>query len=398
MGLAAPPDPTATQPYQPRTDALVMQVLAHPDDDLFFMNPDTLHSLQPAVPVVSVYVTAGESTGVNKLPFGPRKRRRHDPPRTPPPATRGCARRTRPCWGRPVHPVAGRGAAASAAGHAEVDSLEHRAVGPAGLPPLSMREIVPARNLGLPHSGTGPCSVRAIAPGAPSPAGAARPLHRTAARPTCSPRCRTYRPTLIRTLDPDPDVQVHDTAHPRPATRAATPTTADHTASGAVHLDRDGPVGSDRVRRDDSSRLHHRRLPRLLQPPLALQPPARTVALKAGFLMHTAATPAGMRQSGRLRRLRPGPANARNPKGWYAPPTPAIPAGSRLVVADGRRWAADGLPVLGTRAVRRAETGRGQRRLGHAAAISAAGRWPPRCHASGRGRRRPAVRPAVRPR
>ncbi|TXS57830.1 PIG-L family deacetylase [Streptomyces sp. t39] len=45
-----------------------MQILAHPDDDLYFMNPDARQMLADGVPVVCVYVTAGESDGRNRIP------------------------------------------------------------------------------------------------------------------------------------------------------------------------------------------------------------------------------------------------------------------------------------------------------------------------------------------
>ncbi|MCX4822633.1 PIG-L family deacetylase [Streptomyces sp. NBC_01142] len=64
------------QPARP-TGASVMQILSHPDDDLFFMNPDTSHSVGSGRSITSVYLTAGESDGVNaasKGPLAPRKR------------------------------------------------------------------------------------------------------------------------------------------------------------------------------------------------------------------------------------------------------------------------------------------------------------------------------------
>ncbi|MFF2863539.1 PIG-L family deacetylase [Streptomyces rubiginosohelvolus] len=48
--------------------ALVLQLLAHPDDDLYFMNPDTREALDAGTPLVCVYLTAGEADGVNKIP------------------------------------------------------------------------------------------------------------------------------------------------------------------------------------------------------------------------------------------------------------------------------------------------------------------------------------------
>ncbi|MFF3977198.1 PIG-L family deacetylase [Streptomyces sp. NPDC001828] len=61
---AATPATVSSGPVRP-TGGSVMQIMAHPDDDLFFMNPDTGQSLRSGRPITSVYVTAGESDGVN---------------------------------------------------------------------------------------------------------------------------------------------------------------------------------------------------------------------------------------------------------------------------------------------------------------------------------------------
>ncbi|WP_327008956.1 PIG-L family deacetylase [Dactylosporangium sp. NBC_01737] len=54
---------------------LVMQVVAHPDDDLFFINPDVSAAIDAQVAVVTVYVTAGQLTG-NGSTDGQRARNR----------------------------------------------------------------------------------------------------------------------------------------------------------------------------------------------------------------------------------------------------------------------------------------------------------------------------------
>lgn len=41
------------------------QVCAHTDDDLYFMTPDLLQSIEAGVPMVSVYLTTGEADGIN---------------------------------------------------------------------------------------------------------------------------------------------------------------------------------------------------------------------------------------------------------------------------------------------------------------------------------------------
>ncbi|WP_326699295.1 PIG-L family deacetylase [Streptomyces sp. NBC_01754] len=52
--------------------ALMMQILAHPDDDLYFMNPDTQQAVDAGTPLVCVYLTAGEADGHNKVSGAPR--------------------------------------------------------------------------------------------------------------------------------------------------------------------------------------------------------------------------------------------------------------------------------------------------------------------------------------
>ncbi|MFD3944300.1 PIG-L family deacetylase [Streptomyces sp. NPDC058579] len=60
-------DPAPGVPIVSTRREQVMQFAAHPDDDLYFMNPDTQRMLDAGVPLVSVYVTAGEHTGVNRI-------------------------------------------------------------------------------------------------------------------------------------------------------------------------------------------------------------------------------------------------------------------------------------------------------------------------------------------
>ncbi|MER5812419.1 PIG-L family deacetylase [Streptomyces sp. NPDC002033] len=43
----------------------VLQIVAHPDDDLYFMNPDLGYSIATGHPVTSVYLTSGEADGIN---------------------------------------------------------------------------------------------------------------------------------------------------------------------------------------------------------------------------------------------------------------------------------------------------------------------------------------------
>lgn len=51
----------------------VVQIVAHPDDDLFFMNPDLSRSLAAGTPLTTLYLTSGESDGRNQAKGGAAK-------------------------------------------------------------------------------------------------------------------------------------------------------------------------------------------------------------------------------------------------------------------------------------------------------------------------------------
>ncbi|MEJ8644621.1 PIG-L family deacetylase [Streptomyces sp. MS1.HAVA.3] len=52
------------------TSGSVVQIVAHPDDDLFFMNPDLSRSLLSGTQVTTAYLTSGESDGRNEAHGG----------------------------------------------------------------------------------------------------------------------------------------------------------------------------------------------------------------------------------------------------------------------------------------------------------------------------------------
>ncbi|MGW7193270.1 PIG-L family deacetylase, partial [Streptomyces sp. NPDC054838] len=64
---AAPVIPAST------TAGSVVQIVAHPDDDLFFMNPDLSRTLTAGIPVTTVYLTSGEADGRNEAAGGAAK-------------------------------------------------------------------------------------------------------------------------------------------------------------------------------------------------------------------------------------------------------------------------------------------------------------------------------------
>ncbi|MFJ4864226.1 PIG-L family deacetylase [Streptomyces sp. NPDC088748] len=68
LGSPTVPDSATAAPaaaVDPHDPGRVLQVVAHPDDDLYFMNPDLRYSISAGHPVTSVYLTAGEADGIN---------------------------------------------------------------------------------------------------------------------------------------------------------------------------------------------------------------------------------------------------------------------------------------------------------------------------------------------
>ncbi|MER5564052.1 PIG-L family deacetylase [Streptomyces sp. NPDC002506] len=185
----------------------VLQIIAHPDDDLFFMNPDTGHSIRSGRPMTSVYVTSGEADGVNAPGHG-------GPGRPMPAADRAryaqarqngiraayaqmaTGDKTSP-WDRTSLPTVG-GATA------ELNTL--RAHPQISLVWLQLRE---AREMfkQVPHSlrglwnGQTPTLEAMLAPGTP-----ARPFTYTKDQlvDVLAGLMRRFRPTHVRTLDPTP--------------------------------------------------------------------------------------------------------------------------------------------------------------------------------------------------
>jgi LmbE family N-acetylglucosaminyl deacetylase len=368
VGAAAPrrfttPDPRATEPFAAAKNPLVMNILAHPDDDLFFMNPDTLNTLHSGVPVVSVYVTAGESTGVNHPPKGPRGPHRHDLSGYSSARHQGLRQAYATMlglphftpWRREVIPLTGDK-------HIEVDSLANgRMSARLVFLQVSMHEWSPAASLPMMWDRSAITLPYIVAKGAPSPADRPAVWTHDDLVNALAEVMERYSPSHIRTLDPDPDIQVHDKQHPTGSDQPGYSDHRDHTAAALFAW-----KAMDRwVARSGSANgtvpaftttayrgYYNQRWPYNL-------PPA-TVALKARFLFEYGGNPAwhcgnpggcGDYGQGQNEPLT-------NPKGWIRSTHPRYP-GARQVVADapGGRTAFE---VLGTRAVRRAQAGPGR--------------------------------------
>ncbi|WP_078965598.1 PIG-L family deacetylase [Streptomyces aureocirculatus] len=65
LSTAAPSGTWATSGPQPKTTESIVQIVAHPDDDLFFINPEVGQALRSGRPVVTIFLTSGEANGIN---------------------------------------------------------------------------------------------------------------------------------------------------------------------------------------------------------------------------------------------------------------------------------------------------------------------------------------------
>ncbi|MFI9309907.1 PIG-L family deacetylase [Streptomyces triculaminicus] len=219
-------DPRATQSFNNAKDALLLQIMAHPDDDLFFMNPDAQHLVTAGVPVVSVYVTAGEAVGQNWIPGMP-------PPRTDKAAYSSARHqglrqayaemigkdRFTP-WKKSVIDLPG-------GVRAEIDELTNgrRA---ARLIFLNIA-MLSAGNTRLPQLWERPYAVMQsmVATGSPCTTVSSY-RHKTLVDALAGIMAK-YEPTVVHTMDPDPDYQVHDATHPKDNDYGACSDHRDHT-------------------------------------------------------------------------------------------------------------------------------------------------------------------------
>ncbi len=203
------PAPASGAPAAESARPLLLQVLAHPDDDLYFMNPDTQRALAAKVPVVCVYVTAGEADGVNRIPGQPlpaADREAYSAARH-----QGLRQAYAALLGLPVF-AAWRTRITQLPGgrKAETATLEHqgRTVELVflnlAMHTLGGHQAVPAlwRERGL--------RLRtALAAG--SPLGSVQSYDAEGLLSVLVGLFARYRPSLVQTLDPDPDIQHSDT-------------------------------------------------------------------------------------------------------------------------------------------------------------------------------------------
>ncbi|MEI7034173.1 PIG-L family deacetylase [Streptomyces pratensis] len=225
------PDPAPGMPISSARRALVLQVLAHPDDDLYFMNPDTREALDAGIPLVCVYLTAGEADGVNKIPGAPRpapdraaySSARHQGLRQAYATLLGLDRFAP--WQRSVLTLHG--------GHrAEVDVLTHGARR-VELVFLNTAMHTGRRRLGLPSLWQDRRLVLRTVVAEGSPLERAGSYTYEGLIDVLVGLLERYRPTLVHTLDPDPDLQFSsEEERRRDSEQRGYSDHADHTAAG----------------------------------------------------------------------------------------------------------------------------------------------------------------------
>ncbi|MFF8375046.1 PIG-L family deacetylase [Streptomyces sp. NPDC015661] len=205
-------DPAPGKPIDSARDrrALLLQFSAHPDDDLYFMNPDTQRLLDAGVPLVSVYVTAGEHTGRNRIA---------GMPETPPdPAAYSSARHQGlrqsyavalglpafTSWQREVLTLPG-------GRRAEIDTLAHGARR-IELVFLNLPMHAGRRYMALPALWQDRALELRTHLSAGSPVTRADTYDYDRLIDVLVGLLRRYRPTVVHTLDPDPDIQLSEEA------------------------------------------------------------------------------------------------------------------------------------------------------------------------------------------
>ncbi|MCS0638917.1 PIG-L family deacetylase [Streptomyces sp. LP05-1] len=197
------PENVAVRPIR-TDDSSVVQIVSHPDDDLYFMNPDTRQSLVSGRSLTTVYLTAGESDGRNA--------RHQDPqPRPDKPgyaearqngiraayAEMATGNRTSP-WDRTAVTTAG-------GARAELDTL--RARPQISLVWVQLREtgsISDKRPFGLRALWDGEARVLESQLAAGSPVRKNFAYGRQQLTDTLAGLLRRFRPTFVRLLDPTP--------------------------------------------------------------------------------------------------------------------------------------------------------------------------------------------------
>ncbi|WP_418961459.1 PIG-L family deacetylase [Streptomyces tritici] len=203
-------DPAPGLPIGGTRRAQLMQIAAHPDDDLYFMNPDGQRMLDAGVPVVCVYVSAGEHDGKNHVPGRGRANTPADRPAYSSARHQGLRQsyaealglgRFTP-WQKDVVTLRGGRTA-------EINTLAHgdRRV---ELIYLNLPMHTPRRWMALPALWSDRALDLRTVVSADSPVTTSSTYDFDGLVDVLAGLMETYRPTVIHTLDPDPDIQHSD--------------------------------------------------------------------------------------------------------------------------------------------------------------------------------------------
>ncbi|MGE7432797.1 PIG-L family deacetylase [Kitasatospora sp. NPDC001175] len=232
----APPVPRPRASLAPEKDgtsgSTIVQVVAHPDDDLYFMNPDLEQSIDANDRLVSVYLNCGESGGVNKVPGA------KNPPKPDEAAYAGARRQgLRQAYGlmatgNHLAPWDVSTETLPDGTVVEVDTLGgHQGVQLVFLGVSQHFKTASGDSVSLPDLWANPAAVSQTLVSTGSPVKSAHQVTHDSLVAALAHLLDRYQPTLVRTLDPDPDMQVHDDQHKQHHDQDGYSDHPDHTAA-----------------------------------------------------------------------------------------------------------------------------------------------------------------------
>ncbi|MEU7107262.1 PIG-L family deacetylase [Streptomyces sp. NPDC046215] len=357
-------DPRATQSFNNAKGSLLLQVMAHPDDDLYFMNPDAEHIVRAGVPVVSVYVTAGEAVGQNWVEGMPPKGKpdkaayssaRHQGLRQAYAEMLGLDRFAP--WKKSVLDL-GNGV------KAETNELVNGAR-KAQLIFLNIA-MMSAGEMRLPLLWERPRTAMQSLVATGSPCTTSSVYHHDTLVDTLATIMDRFKPTVVHTMDPDPDYQVHDATHPKDNDYGACSDHRDHTPTALFTWKALSQWVADTTQRDGHPPrfvttafrgYYNQRWPHNL-PPEVVEQKHRLVAAYGGDPQWECGNPGGCGDYGQG-----GDRPLKNRKGWIRS-THYRYKGATTAPGTDKAGRLEAYGVLGLQAVRWQETSAGSGRWG----------------------------------
>ncbi|MFF1480401.1 PIG-L family deacetylase [Streptomyces sp. NPDC058301] len=222
------------QPVSAGRRAVLMQIVAHPDDDLYFMNPDTQHALDGGARIVSVYLTGGEANGDNRVVSDPSERV-YDKAAYSSARHQGLRQAYASLLGLPLFTPWQKSVLELRGGHrAERNTLSHNGRHVELVFVNTAMHTLRGGRMGLPSLWEDRALSLPVVIAEGSPLTAAAPYTYDELVDAVAGLLDAYAPTLVQTLDPDPDIQhstekarQHDSEQPGYADHA------DHTAAAS---------------------------------------------------------------------------------------------------------------------------------------------------------------------